>query len=197
MKKLSFDTLNPEDFTVPVIMRFDAIEENQIINDNLYTKDAFIKLLESKGFQHNTIYDKGSRDSYIFAQRHMYGFLSKKDAEFFKAVFMVDKELGGNKPIFTDCGDNPIMFTELAFYTDKPVDQQYYKILNVENLIDDEDFELTSTWTREYFYWLNSQQKMQPYESSHYNKDFEKLSVEELKPWLVGQFDRFICTHST
>ena len=49
MEKLSFDTLNPEDFTVPVIMRFDAIEENQIINDNLYTKDAFIKLLESKG----------------------------------------------------------------------------------------------------------------------------------------------------
>ena len=63
MEKLSFDTLNPEDFTVPVIMRFDAIEENQIINDNLYTKDAFIKLLESKGFQHNTIYDKGNRDS--------------------------------------------------------------------------------------------------------------------------------------
>jgi hypothetical protein len=30
MEKLSFDTLNPEDFTVPVIMRFDAIEENQI-----------------------------------------------------------------------------------------------------------------------------------------------------------------------
>ena len=36
-----------------------------------------------------------------------------------------------------------------------------------------------------------------PYESINYNKDFEKLSVEELKPWLVGQFDRFICTHST
>jgi hypothetical protein len=193
---LNFESLNNTDFTVPVIMNMDGIRNNQIIKDNLYTEESFIKTLEDKGFIHNTIYDKGNKEQYFFAINKSYGYMDDKSAMFFKSINILDKDTHKPKPVFTDCENNPIMFTELAFYTNQNVDQQYYKIINIDPLIDDEEFEVCSTWARQYFYWLVSQQKCQPYESKHLHVNFEKLTVDELKEFLVEQYDRFICRHS-
>lgn len=179
-KNLTYDLLLDEQFNIPVILDFTVFTNNEVVKNNAFTEEAFIKELERHGFNH--VIDEGTAKKYIVAKNKKYWFISDKDQDTYKDYIY--------------CGENYIKFIDLSLYTDEPVDKQYYKVTNIDNILEDEDFFLPNTWVNKYFYWLNSQQKCLPTESGHYNKDFEKLNINELTKWLDALFDHFICEHS-